>query len=264
MPSEVGGDVNQFDIQIQLEPADKEESYFPDDNGNYYGSEPSSASSIARSLALEQLDTAKIADLSTGTATAAETEPTLPAADVGAGADAGGHGHSHGHHTKPPIAGPVPGKTYLRMFGVSLIFFTLGFVPLMSTQHHSEEVLLSTSQQHPAMVHMSYYSQYSVDVIAAIEGQPFAGAIAETSSSHGRRMMLEAQQLVTMEAYLIEALPEVAKAIADGSTPLSEAVKISLGFPMKLKEDVQHLHFSLDGDELFNHDETNVLTPGNT
>ena len=60
---------------------------------------------------------------------------------------------------------------------------------------------------------MSYYSQYTVDVVAEIEGRPWSG-IAETSADSRRSQPLagasDYSAEVVLEAYLIECEPAVA------------------------------------------------------
>jgi Na+/H+ antiporter NhaD/arsenite permease-like protein len=81
-----------------------------------------------------------------------------------------------------PLTKEQKRKTYLQMGTLAAIFFSLCFVPYISVQHHAQDVLLATSASHPALLHMSYYSEYRVDVVATIEGQP-RGGIKQTSEA---------------------------------------------------------------------------------
>ena len=93
------------------------------------------------------------------------------------------------------------------MLGLMIIFFTLSFVPLMSKQHHAEEVLLATSEGHPGLVHMEFYSSYSVDVVAEIEGHPASGIAGHSSrgdGGHGRRLEATNATRHALEIFLIE------------------------------------------------------------
>ena len=122
----------------------------------FYGSEPTSASSLSRNLAaamIEEFSPGNIGFVSGCTASSAADDT----AD-----DTGDHDDLCKTKAKPcehnsvlrerSSNGPVPKHTCCYMVFCSAIFFTLGFVPLMSTQHHSEKVLMSTSQQHPTML----------------------------------------------------------------------------------------------------------------
>ena len=156
------------------------------------------------------------------------------------------------------------GRTYWQMLGLMIIFFTLSFVPLMSKQHHAEEVLLATSEGHPGLVHMEFYSSYSVDVVAEIEGHPVSGIAGHSSrgdGGHGRRLEATNATRHTLEIFLVQcAAPGcVPEDIASGAANISDALRI--GPPrhedekcasgsckeIKLKDHMQHLHFTLAG-----------------
>jgi len=66
--------------------------------------------------------------------------------------------HGHGKHHGKPMTEAEQKKTIYQMCLLALIFFSLCFIPFVSVQHHSEEMLLATSATHPAMLHLNYYS----------------------------------------------------------------------------------------------------------
>ena len=96
---------------------------------------------------------------------------------------------------------------------------------------------------------MKHYSQYSVDVVAFIEGYAsFDGTVLHAN-----------QATTTLEAYLVELQVEAAKNISNGAINISTAARISAeSFHIRQAQEPQHLHFSLEGDGSFSHDVSNV------
>lgn len=97
---------------------------------------------------------------------------------------------AHGHGVEKPMTPQERKKVHMQMTLLAGMFFAMCFIPYVSVQHHSEEVLLATSASHPALLHINFYSEYRVDVKATVEGQPHLG-IKQTSpdaGAHGRRL----------------------------------------------------------------------------